>query len=98
MIKNLSKTILLMQKIILLPKIIHFGEKNSKKLKKAVTWSIWSDPVASDDKIVVSESGEQWSPKHPPPITAAIAAYTTGVKAPPDIFRAIYTQIGVTIA
>ena len=35
MIKNLSKTILLMQKIILLPKIIHFGKINSKKLKKA---------------------------------------------------------------
>ena len=34
MIKNLSKTILLMQKIILLPKIIHSRSVNSKKSRQ----------------------------------------------------------------
>ena len=36
---------------------------------------MWSQPAARDDRMVVSEIGEQWSPKQPPPITAAIAAY-----------------------
>jgi hypothetical protein len=32
---------------------------------------MWSDADAMDEMIVVSEIGEQWSPKTPPPNTAA---------------------------
>ena len=32
---------------------------------------MWSDPVAVDDKIVVSEIGEQWSPNTDPDNTPA---------------------------
>ncbi len=32
---------------------------------------MWSDAEAIDEMMVVSEIGEQWSPKTPPPRTAA---------------------------
>ena len=35
-----------------------------------VVWSIRSQPVATDERIVVSEIGEHWSPKTLPPLTA----------------------------
>ena len=34
-----------------------------------LTWSIWLEPAAIEEIIVVSEIGEQWSPKIPPPKT-----------------------------
>lgn len=37
-----------------------------------LTWSIWSLEEPAEDNIVVSEIGEQWSPKIPPLNTAAI--------------------------
>ena len=59
---------------------------------------MWSQPAARDDRMVVSEIGEQWSPKQPPPITAAIAAYTTVPISPPVRLNARGKQIGSMIA
>src|SRR5699024_623779 len=38
------------------------------------TWSTWSQEDPAEDSTVVSEIGEQWSPKIPPLKTAAVAA------------------------
>ena len=37
---------------------------------------MWSQVQPIEDKTVVSDMGEQWSPKTPPQVTAAIAGYT----------------------
>ena len=37
-----------------------------------LTWSIWSHPAPIDDKIVVSDIGEQWSPNIAPVSTALV--------------------------
>ena len=63
-----------------------------------LTWSIWSEPDARDERIVVSEIGEQWSPKHPPPITAPTATYTTVSNSPPVKLNARGITIGSMIA
>ena len=39
------------------------------------TWLIWSQPEAIEDKIVVSDIGEQWSPQTEPHKTADTDAY-----------------------
>ena len=53
------------------------------------TWSIWSEALAMDDIIVVSDIGEQWSPKTAPVITAPIVAYRMVPVSPPE---SVYTR------
>ena len=54
---------------------------------------MWSQPADIDATTVVSEIGEQWSPKTPPPMTAATAS---GTDAPAP--TASGTAIGMRIA
>ena len=59
---------------------------------------MWSEPAASDDRIVVSDIGEQWSPNVPPPSTAPIVQNTNVVSSPPVIVNAKGITIGTMIA
>ena len=61
-------------------------------------WSMWSEPAPSEDKIVVSDNGEQWSPNVAPPITAPTVAYTVAPNSPPVIENANGITIGTRIA
>ena len=63
-----------------------------------VTWSMWSHAAPKDDKHVVSDTGEQWSPKRPPPIIADTVAKTIGVSCPPDRFIAMGIENGTRMA
>ena len=51
-----------------------------------------------DDRIVVSLTGEQWSPKTPPPATAAKHIATSVVTSLPDALNAKGNAIGIQIA
>ena len=48
--------------------------------------------------MVVSDRGEQWSPKQPPPMTAATVAYTRLVASPPVILKARGITMGIMMA
>ena len=58
-----------------------------------LTWSIWSQADAIEETMVVSEIGEQWSPKTLPLKTAAIES-ARGELA----YKAVGTAIGIIIA
>lgn len=62
------------------------------------TWSMWSAPAPVDAKIVVSDSGEQWSPNTPPPATAAKQATTSVVIVSLVYAKASGSAIGMQIA
>src|SRR5690606_22593639 len=47
------------------------------------TCAMWSQPDAIDLRMVVSDSGEQWSPHTAPASTDATDAYRTAPSAPP---------------
>ena len=57
------------------------------------TWSMWSEAEATEERTVVSEIGEQWSPKMPPASDAA----TKGASGRPSV-DAAGTAIGSMIA
>ena len=59
---------------------------------------MWSEPAARDDRIVVSDIGEQWSPNVPPPSTAQIVQNTNVVSLPQVIVNAKGITIGTMIA
>lgn len=59
---------------------------------------MWSAPAPVDARIVVSESGEQWSPNTPPPATAAKQATTRVVSCPSVYANAKGSAIGIQIA
>ena len=61
-------------------------------------WSMWSEPAARDDRIVVSDIGEQWSPNVPPPRIAPTVQSNTVSISPPVIVNAKGIAIGVMIA
>ena len=48
-----------------------------------VTWSMWSQPAPKEESTVVSDTGEQWSPKQPPADPPApMVPRTSGFSAP----------------
>ena len=59
---------------------------------------MWSEPAAKDDRIVVSDIGEQWSPNVPPPRIAPTVQSNTVSISPPVIVNAKGIAIGVMIA
>ena len=59
---------------------------------------MWSEPAARDDRIVVSDIGEQWSPNVPPPRIAPTVQSNTVSISPPVIVNAKGIAIGVMIA
>jgi len=58
-----------------------------------ITWSIWLDPAPVDERIVVSEIGEQWSPKTAPAKTAANAGSRMLISEAAAISPAIGSRI-----
>ena len=62
------------------------------------TWSIWSDADPVEERTVVSDNGEQWSPNTPPPATAPKHAYTSVPSSPPVKVNASGSAIGIQIA
>ena len=59
---------------------------------------MWSEPAARDDRIVVSDIGEQWSPNVPPPRIAPTVQSNTVSISFPVIVNAKGIAIGVMIA
>jgi hypothetical protein len=56
---------------------------------------MWSQPVAIEEMIVVSEIGETWSPKIPPETTAPIinAIFMSNVPAKPKAMGIIIEKV-----
>lgn len=63
-----------------------------------LTWSMWSEAAPVEARTDVSDSGEQWSPKTPPPATAAIVATTRMETSPPEKVKASGAASGMTMA
>ena len=59
---------------------------------------MWSEPAAKDDRIVVSDIGEQWSPNVPPPRMEPTVISTNVSISPPVMENAKGIAIGVMIA
>lgn len=84
--------------LLVIPAVINPTKEAEATVKEygiwVETWEMWSQPEPAEDKIVVSEIGEQWSPKTEP---EKIAPKIKGKYSSSFIFIIIGTKIGKSI-